>query len=133
MARLIEQRFGLTSHEVSFLSSRFDEPISEELEEQITAFLKTFPEYAAFPFMYFRVETGNTAERVRDAMRDRLWSEVPLAAGGDQGLLAVTSGFGDGRYKVVGLFGQERFLGIEIAFIGPAQDEVPKAFPILRY
>jgi hypothetical protein len=133
VARLIERRFGLTAHEVNVLSSRFDEPISEELEEQITAYLKTLPEYAEFTFMYFGVLTGNTAERVQDAMEGKLWAEVPLAASSGPGLLAVASSFGDGSYPVHGLFGQNHLLGIEIKFIGPAQDKVLKAFPMLRY
>lgn len=132
VARLIERRFGLTAREVNFLSSCFEEPISEELEERITSYLATFPEYA-HTFMYFRVETRNTAELVSQAMGDRLWAEVPLGTDGGSSLLAFRSGFGDGGYPVLGLYGPDDLLGIEVEFIGPAQDEVLKAFPMLRY
>lgn len=133
VARLIEKEFGLRWREVNFLQSQFLEPISEELEERITAYLQTFPEYAEFTFMYFRVQTKNTFERVMDAMDDRLWNEVVLDEESGRSLLVISSGFGDGCYDAVGLFRGEELVAVEVEFIGPAQDKVLEAFPMLRY
>jgi hypothetical protein len=130
IAHLIGKRFGLRHRELNFIASVFREPISEELEAEITAYLQTFPEYAQYPYMYFRVETNSTADRVRDAMTDRLWCELELGPG--ESLVAVTSGFGDGAYTVEGLYRGEELLAAEVRFIGPEQDAVLEAFPVLR-
>lgn len=133
VAKLIGDKFGLRWREVDFLSAEFAEPISEELEERITAFLQTFSEYATYTFMYFSVKTRNSMDRVYEAMRDRSFAEVVLDDRGDARLLAMTAGFGDGRYAVEGQFDDGELVAVEVEFIGPDQDEVLKAFPILRY
>jgi hypothetical protein len=133
VAMLIEKRFGLISREVDFLHSVFLKPISEELETQISDYLKTIPEYAEYTYMYFRVRTNNTFERVSDAMLKSPWSEIALDAQSGANLLAVSSGFGDGTYRVVGLYQLDLLLGAEVEFIGPDQDKILEAFPILRY
>jgi hypothetical protein len=56
VARLIGRKFGLKSHEVNVVRSELDEPISEEMEERIIAYLQTFPFYAEHTFLYFHVE-----------------------------------------------------------------------------
>jgi hypothetical protein len=133
VARLIEQEFGLKSRQVDFLASEFEEPISEELEERILAYLQTFPEYAEFTWVYFHVQTMNTFERILEAMRDRFWTEVVLDVVGGASLLAFSSGFGDGTYPVEGLYRSGELVGVEVEFIGPAQDKVLEAFPMLRF
>jgi hypothetical protein len=133
VARLIEKRFGLRSRKVSPVASEFDEPISEELEARITEYLQTFPKYAEFPFMYFYVKTMNTRDRIAEAMRDRLWTEVVLDEPSGASLLALSSGFGDGSYPVEGHYRSGELVGAGIELIGPAQDRVLEAFPLLRY
>jgi hypothetical protein len=133
VARLIEKQFGLKSRKVSAVVSEFEEPISEELEAKITTYLETFPEYADFSFMYFRVKTMSTRERIQEAMRDGLWAEVVLVQPNGPSLLAVSSGFGDGSYPVEGVHSSGKLMAVEVEFIGPAQDKILKAFPILRY
>jgi hypothetical protein len=132
VAKLIQKQFGLKFSEVSILHSRCLEPISEEMEARIIAFLKTIPKYAEFTFMYFRVKTGNTLDRLNQAMSNRPWCELVLDEASGANLVAVTSGFGDGSYLVEGLYGPRELLGFEIEFIGPAQDKVLEAFPYLR-
>jgi hypothetical protein len=132
IARLIAKRFGLHYREVNFIRSQFLESISEELEREITAYLQTFPEYAQFPFFYFRIVTNDTTERIATAMEDRLWAEVALDATRGESLLAFSSGFGDGRYPVEGLYRGEELIAIEVRFIGPEQGAILEAFPILR-
>lgn len=133
VAQLIEKQFGLRSREVNDLHSEFLEPISEELEARITAYLKTFPEYAEYPFFFFRIETGNTFERIQQAMGEKQWATVVLDAGSSASLLAVSSGFGDGTYPVEGLYRSGELVGVEVEFIDPEMDETLRAFPILRY
>ncbi len=133
IAKLIGDKFGLEWRKVDFLHSEFVAPISEEMESQIMAFLQTFPEYSTYPFMFFRIETRNSRDRVFEAMRERKWSEVILDEESGAHLVAVSSGFGDGRYEVEGLYNAGELLAVEIEFIGPAQDRILEAFPILRY
>jgi hypothetical protein len=133
VAKLIGDQFGLEWRKVDFLHSEFVAPISEEMESRIMAFLQTFPQYATYPFMFFRIETRNSMDRVSEAMRGRRWSEVVLDEDSAAHLMAVSSGFGDGRYEVEGLYNAGKLLAVEVEFIGPAQDRILEAFPILRY
>jgi hypothetical protein len=133
VAKLVGDRFGLRWRQIDSFFMEFVEPISEELESRITEYLKTVPEYADYPFMYFRVETGSSRDRVSDALRERRWDQLVLDAGTGAQLFAVSSGFGDGKYEVEGLFGDGELRAVEIEFIGPAQDKVLEAFPFLRY
>lgn len=133
VANLIGKQFGLRFREVDFLHSEFEEPICEELEAQITAYLQNFPEYGEDTFMYFRVETKNSLERVQEAMRDQLWSQLVLDKSSGASLLAVSSGFGDGSYPVEGFCGAGELRGVEVEFIGAAQVKILEAFPVLRY
>jgi len=133
VARLIEKQVGLKSHPTSPISSDFQEPISEDLEKRITEYLQSFPQYAEFTFMYFSIKTMNTFERIQEAMSDRLWTEMVLDKSTEASLLVFRSGFGDGSYSVDGLHCSDELVGVEIEFIGPAQDKVLEAFPILRY
>ncbi len=132
VAELIGKRFGLRHRKADFLHSEFLEPISEELEAEIVAYLKTFPEYARYTFFYFRITTNNTQDRINQAMSDRAWTEVVLNAPSNGNVLAFTSGFGDGRYPVEGLYRGDELIAVEVRFIGPDQDTVLEAFPILR-
>ena len=133
VAKLIGDKFGLTWREIDFWHTEFVEPISEELESRITDFLKTFPEYAKYPFMHFGVKTWNSLDRVFEAMRDRLWSQLVLDPASGAYLFVVSSGFGDGEYSVEGLYGGGELRAVEVEFIGPAQDKILEAFPFLRY
>ncbi len=83
--------------------------------------------------IHFRVNTRNTVERLFDATQGRLWTEFVLDGASGATLLSFQSGFGDGSYPVDGLYSSEGLAAVEVEFIGPAQDEVLKAFPILRY
>jgi hypothetical protein len=124
VAELIRRKFGLESREVDRIHSRFLEPISAEMESRIIDFLKTFPEYAQYTFMYFRVETGDTFRMLQQALSAGSWSEMILDYSSGANLMAVRSGFGDGAYEVEGLFDSEELLGVEVEFICPARDEV---------
>jgi len=133
VAELIARRFGLRHRQLNFIRSEFLEPITDEREAEITGYLQTFPEYAAFPFMFFRVHTNNTVDRIWAAMEDRVWAEVAIGTRPDENLIAVTSGFGDGHYTVEGLCRGGELLALEVRFIGPDQEPLLEAFPALRH
>jgi hypothetical protein len=133
VARLIGRKFGLKSHEVNVLRSELDEPISEEMEERIIAYLQTFPFYAEHTFLYFHVETHNTFHLVQESINDRLWGEIVLDAGSGFNLLAFSSGFGDGSYTAEGFYHANQLCRVEIEFIGAGQDDLLKVSPLLRY
>lgn len=132
VAELIEKKFGLRWRPLNGFQSIFLEPIPDTLEQEITEYLKTIPEYSDYPFLYFRVETNNTFDRITEAMSDVSWAEVTLNDSGDESLLAFTSGFGDGSYDLIGVYGNDELLAIEITFIGPEQDSILEGFPFLR-
>jgi hypothetical protein len=134
VAALIERKFRLSWRPLDGFQSVFLEPISEELENEITAYLKTFPEYADYPFLYFRVETHNTFDRIQDAMAKSAWGEIGLNEdnGDSVSLIAFSSGFGDGTYDLVGLYDNEQLIAIEITFIGGEQEKILEGFPFLR-
>jgi hypothetical protein len=132
LARLIARRFALTPR-FNGLNWEFEDPISESLEEQIREYLKTVPGYDGFAYVFFHVKTWNTHDQIREAMSGRGWCEFVLDEASGASLFALPSGFGDGTYQVEGLYRSGQLIGVEVEFIGPDQDEILEAFPVLRY
>jgi len=134
IAKLLNKRFQLESRPVNAIRSELVEPVSEELEAEIVAYRKTFPNYAAFPFMFFRIETRNTRELLRDALAAHgLYCQMVLDRATRANVFLFQSGFGDGTYPVLGRQIHERLGDVAVEFIGPAQDKILEAFPLLRY
>jgi hypothetical protein len=133
VAGLIGKQFNLNWRKVNFLQCEFTQPISEDLEERIMAYLQTFPEYAKFPFIQFQIRTMNSYDKIVDGMKEVNWKTIVLDEVYGASLLAFRSGFGDGEYEVKALFGAGELQGFEIEFIGPGQDKILEAFPMLRY
>jgi hypothetical protein len=133
VAALIQKKFGLRWRPIDGFRSMFLDPISEELEQQITEYLETFPNYAGFTVLYFRVETNNTFDRLMEAMSDASWCQLALSDDDEsEYLIAFSSGFGDGSYDLVGVYHEDELLAVEITFIGPEQDRILESFPFLR-
>ncbi len=132
VAELIGRRFNLLWRHVDLFHSVFEEPISEELEARIVEYVRSFKEYSDSWYLYFQITTRDTVDRIHEAMRDRYWNEVVLDEETGANLLAVKTGFGDGSYPVVGHHAAGELIGIEVEFIGPAQDRLLEAFPLLR-
>jgi rhodanese-related sulfurtransferase len=132
VAELIGRKFGLRHRPVNEIRSEFRDPISVDREAKIMAFLKTVPEYATFPFLYFRIHTNNTVDRINQEMDGKLWCQVAVGPNQRDCAVVMTAGFGDGSYSVVGHFHGDEFLAVEVRFIGPEQDALLKAFPNLR-
>jgi hypothetical protein len=136
LAQQIARQFGLTPRLVDGHFWEFEEPITEDLERMIYAYLRTVPECTGFSCqeaLYFGIRTGNTLERLCEAMREQGWCEFVLDEVSGASVLAVRSGFGDGTYAMAGLYRSGQLIGLEVEFIGPAQDKLLAAFPMLRY
>lgn len=133
VSKLIEKKFGVKWVRYSICSLQSVQPISEQLEEQITAYLQTFPEFAKYPFLHFSILTENSYDRVAASLHDEAWTEVELDATSHAALLVMSSGYGDGQYDLQGLFQGETLLGMECKFFGAEMDEVLTGAPELRY
>ncbi|MDB5340978.1 MAG: hypothetical protein JWN70_6597 [Planctomycetaceae bacterium] len=133
VAKLIEKRFGVKWVPHSIISMRSVQPISEQLEEQITAYLQTFPEFANYTFIDFSIRTENSCERVAASLNADAWSEVELDTTSHAALLAMSSGYGDGNYDLQGIFQGDKLLGMECEFFGAEMDEALIGVPALRY
>jgi hypothetical protein len=133
IAKLLRSRFGLESEPISSFQSRVRNPVSTELETEILAYLKTIPEYAQYPFMYFRVDTNNTLDQVTEQLGlEWCMGELVLDEPSQANVLAFSSGFGDGTYDVIGIHHNGQLAKASVEFIGPEQEKVLEAFPILR-
>lgn len=133
IAKLIQKRFGMKWEPRSICSAKSVQPISEELEAEITAYLETFPEYGRNSFLYFYVETENSYQRIAQSLCENAWSEVELDPASHASVLAFTSGYGDGWYELTGIFKGETLLGIESEFITADMDDALKDAPAFRY
>jgi hypothetical protein len=120
LAKLLRKRFGLESHPVNVVRSEIVEPVSKELEEEIVAYLKTYPEYANHTFIYFRIESRSTCQQLQENLLPHgLWCELVLDKPTGANVLAFTSGFGDDRYPVFGVRGDRGIETVTIEFIDP--------------
>jgi hypothetical protein len=134
VAKLLQKRFGIKSEPVNPVRSELVQPVSRVLEEEIVAYLETCPEYSEYAFMFFRVETKNTREQLRDNLNAQgLWCELILDEPSGANALAIKSGFGDGSYPAYGIRGSSGLARVAVEFIGPADEKVLEAFPLLRY
>ncbi len=133
VTKLIEQRFGVKWEPRSICSAKSIQPISEQLEAEITAYLQTFPEYSEYTFIYFSIDTENSNDRVAASLHDCAWNELELDSDGDAALLAISAGYGDGCYDLYGIFQGDKLLGMECEFIGAEMDEALQDAPSLRY
>jgi hypothetical protein len=96
--RMLTKRFKLKTVRVSPFWAEVVGPVSEQLEKEIEDYLKSKPEYADYPFMYFRVQTNNSFDRVNNVQE--AWDFIPVG-NADQPLMCVCgTGRGDGRYNV---------------------------------
>jgi hypothetical protein len=133
IAKLLKKRFGLKSEPVHVVRSELVQPVSTELEAEIVAYLKTFPEYAEYTCMYFRIETRNTFDQLQDNLDSQgLWCELTLEKSNGANVLAFESGFGDGCYLVTGIRDRGQMAKVAVEFIDPTGEEILEMFPSLR-
>jgi len=117
IAALIEQQFGLTPKTLFCGDPGFEEPISEDLEARIMAYLKSLPEYAEEPSRDFWVEPNYFSHRVEEILNSLVYrssSSVILDQSSGPSLLAFDSDFFIGESPVAGLYGAGELRGIEV-------------------
>jgi hypothetical protein len=123
VAELVSKQFGVRSIPINAVRSEMAAPVTPELENQITEYLKTIPEYADYPFIYFRVETKNTYELLGDRLlKAPPWCELILDDQSGANCIAFESGFGDGKYPVWGYLNDGQLVKAEIEFIENAAE-----------
>ena len=100
--RMLTRRFKLKTRQVNRIRAEVLGPVSEALEKEIEALLKTIPEYAEFPFMRFYVQTNNSFDRANRL--DGSWKFMPVGNADEPSMFVCETGRGDGSYKVHGEF-----------------------------
>ena len=113
--QLLKQQFRLKTKQVDALTAEIVGPVSEQLELEIVDYLKSIPEFADFPHIYFSVRTNDSFERV-NFMR-RAWQFLPVGNDPEPTMFACGTGRGDGVYKVYTRDHQGLVVAVRIPFI----------------
>lgn len=96
--RLLTKQFKLKTIRVNAVRAEVVGPVSEALAREIEDFLKSDPDYADFPFMYFSVQTNNSFDRANN-MKDA-WAFMPVGNADAPRMFVCGTGRGDGCYDV---------------------------------
>ncbi len=99
---LLTTKFSLATTKVNPIRFEVIHPVSETLEAEIIAYLKTVPRYAQYPGTYFNVQTNNSFDRVN--FLDETWSFMSVGNAGSPMMFACVTGYGDGIYNAYGEF-----------------------------
>jgi hypothetical protein len=113
--RTLTKQFKLKTVRVNPIRAEVVGSISEQLEKEIEAYLKTIPKYADFPFLHFRVETNNSFDRANHM--EEPWSFMSVGNGPEPVMFVCETGRGDGCYDVQGEFAGEVAHVLTVAFI----------------
>ena len=92
--RLLTNRFKLKTLGVNPVRAEVVGPVSEQLEAEIDRFLKADPKYAAFPFLYFHVQTNNSFDRAN--FMNSAWQFMPVGNSPRPLMFVCETGRGDG-------------------------------------
>lgn len=113
--RLLTKRFKLKTVRRHRVRTEIVEPVSAELEREITTFLEADPKYGRWPFLYFRVQTNNSFERANFCTA--AYQLLPIGRNASPLMLVCETGHGDGSYDVEGVFDGAILKSIFIRFI----------------
>jgi hypothetical protein len=112
---LLKKHFNLDCVQINAIRAEVIQPVSPEMEVEIEKLLRSIPEYAQFPYMYFYVQTNNTFDKV-NRMSDP-WGTIELDMPSRASLLTFKTGYGDGTYQAFGQFNNGIATGLEMTFI----------------
>ena len=118
--RLLQRRFSIKTIQVNVVRAEIVGPVSEALENEIKDYLKSKPEFAEFPFLYFRVETSNSFERAIEV--DSAWDLIPIGNESEPRMLVCATGRGDGLYDVYAEGEGDVLRAVSIDFINDAEE-----------
>lgn len=96
--QILTTEFRLKTTRDNQFTARIADPVSNELEEEIIAYLKTKPEYADYPFLHFCVHTNNTFDRTMEMKG--AWEFMPVGNEPTPLMFVSGTGRGDGVYDV---------------------------------
>lgn len=113
--RRIRKKFKLRAVKVNPIRWEILGPISEKLEQEIVEYLKTYPEYEKYPFMFFNVQTNNSFDRA-NFMKEP-WAFMPVGNADEPLMFVSGTGRGDGCYDVVGGFAGNDLVELSIDFL----------------
>ncbi|MDA1162689.1 MAG: hypothetical protein O3B13_06285 [Planctomycetota bacterium] len=96
--RQLKKRFKLKTVQVNGFQAEVVGPVSEKLESESAEYLSSIPEYSKYPFMYFRVQTNDSFDRVNFMSEE--WAFIPIGNSPEPLMFACGTGRGDGIYEV---------------------------------
>lgn len=96
--RQLKKRFKLKTAQINGFQAEVVGPVSEELESEIAEYLSSIPEYSKYPYMYFRVQTNDSFDRVNGMSKE--WDFLPIGNFPEPLMFACGTGRGDGTYNV---------------------------------
>ncbi len=111
VTKLLVRQFGLKIRKVNPISAEVTTPISVELERDINKYLSTFPEYAQFPFMKFRVETNGSFTHAQSVRFP--WGYVPIGNDPNPQMFVCEIGWGSFSVTIEACQGQTRRVTID--------------------
>lgn len=115
LPKRLKKRYGLKSHQVDPITAHVIGPISQELEAEIAAFLKSCPEYEPFPYFFFYVQTNNSFERANELRES--FAFLPVGNAPSPKMLIFATGYGDGSYPIMVRRTDLGIASVEIEFI----------------
>jgi hypothetical protein len=94
----LKRRFKLKTVHTNSTRAEVVGPVSEQLEQEIEAWVKSDPRRADFPYMYFRVQTNNSFDRA--LFLNKTWDFIPVGNEARPLMFVCETGRGDGTYDV---------------------------------
>src|SRR5262245_43317366 len=113
--RLLKKRFKLKTFRANNVRAQVVDPVSEQLEADIEAFLQADPRYAGFTLPYFHVQTNNSFDRA--IFMRGAWQFMPVGNNPEPLMFVCDTGRGDGCYDVKGQFEGDILRRLTITFI----------------
>jgi hypothetical protein len=120
--KVLKKRFKFRTRPLSRGRFELIDPVSEALEAEIEAYLKSIPEFADYPGIYFFVQTNDSFERANSL--DAPWGMIPVGNEDEPQMLVCDTGHGDGSYDVMGGFSGDKLTEVSITFIDDVESEL---------